>query len=94
MVMFILVSVIIICAIVVIIKGTAANISKDAPIHAKVAVIKRTGVFKRATFELDSGERLSFQVADAQASMWAEGDTGMLSYHKDFFKSFTRDGRG
>jgi len=85
---------IIIAIVVVAIKGTKANLSKDAPVHARIAIVKRTGFIKRITFQLDDGTRIALQVSDAQASMMMEGDTGVLTYHGDFFKAFVPDIHG
>ena len=91
MVGFIIIVALIMGMLIVAVKNIAANRSATAPVHAKVVVVKRTGLYKRATFELDNGVRVSFQLIDAQASMLTEGDTGLLAYYKDIYKSFVRD---
>lgn len=44
-----------------------------------------------ATFQVESGDRMEFNVSDKEFRMMAEGDTGTLSFQGTRFLSFERD---
>lgn len=44
-----------------------------------------------ATFEVESGDRMEFAVADREYGLLAEGDRGMLTFQGTRYHSFARD---
>ncbi|RUL53635.1 DUF2500 domain-containing protein [Lysinibacillus antri] len=77
-------------------QGAKNNASPTLTVPAKV-VTKRTSVFGDhtrttyyTTFEVESGDRMEFQIAGEQYGLLAEDDLGLLTFQGTRFITFER----
>ena len=51
-----------------------------------------TSTYYYATFQVESGDRMEFEISDMEYGMLAEGDRGMLTFQGTRYLNFHREG--
>lgn len=51
-----------------------------------------TSTYYYATFQVESGDRMEFEISDMEYGMLAEGDRGMLTFQGTRYLNFRREG--
>ncbi|MGH4124504.1 MAG: DUF2500 domain-containing protein [Clostridium sp.] len=61
-----------------------SSINDSQPVH-------RSTTFYHVTFEVESGDRMEFQISGGEFGLLAEGDVGKLTFQGTRYKSFERE---
>ena len=62
------------------------------PVSTGKAQTMHTSTSYYATFQVESGDRMEFEISDMEYGMLAEGDRGMLTFQGTRYLSFRREG--
>ena len=62
------------------------------PVSAGKVQTMHTSTSYYATFQVESGDRMEFEISDMEYGMLAEGDRGMLTFQGTRYLNFRREG--
>ena len=62
------------------------------PVSAGKVQTMHTSTSYYATFQVESGDRMEFEISDMEYGMLAEGDRGMLTFQGTRYLDFRREG--
>ena len=62
------------------------------PVSTGKVQTMHTSTYYYATFQVESGDRMEFEISDMEYGMLAEGDRGMLTFQGTRYLNFRREG--